>query len=92
MDDYEKYRTNDTHDSLKSTTTMPVFLMRSFNTFNASARRVEIFRIIGALIPPPFRQRPLGSSNDGQQTLLKVKVFISFVVPVLHEGYTILTT
>ena len=45
---------------------MPVCLTRSF-TFNASARRVE-------LIPPSFRQRPLGSSNGGPKT-------------VFHKGY-----
>ena len=74
------YLTNDIHDSLKSITTMPVCLTRSF-TFNASARRVEIFRIIGALIPPPFHQQPLGSSNGGPQTLLKVKSMHKFCFP-----------
>ena len=88
MDGNEKYLTNDIHNSLKSVTTMPACLARSF-TFNASAQCVEIFRIIGALIPPPFRQQPLGSLNGGPQTLLKVNVFINFAVPVFHEGCTI---
>ena len=50
-------------------------------TFNASARRVENFRIIGTLIPPPLCQRPLGSSNGGPQTLLKVKSMHKFCFP-----------
>ena len=44
--------------SLERVTIMPVCLTRSF-IFNASALRVENFRIIGTLMPPPFRQRPL---------------------------------
>ena len=66
--------------SLERVTTMPVCLMSSF-TFNASARLVENFRIIGTLIPPPLRQRPLGSSNGGPQTLLKVKSMHKFCSP-----------
>ena len=50
-------------------------------TFNASARLVENFRIIGTLIPPPLCQRPLGSSNGGPQTLLKVKSMHKFCFP-----------
>ena len=61
---------------------MPVCLTSSF-TFNASARLVENVRIIGTLImiPPPLRQRPLGSSNGGPQTLLKVKSMHKFCFP-----------
>ena len=77
---------NHIHDSLKSITTMPVCLKRSFTFTDASARRVEILRIIEELIPPPFRQQPLGSSNGGPQTLLMVKVFISFALPVFSWG------
>ena len=66
--------------SLERVTTMPVCLTSSF-TFNASARLVENFRIIGTLIPPPLRQRPLGSSNGGPQTLLKVKSMHKFCFP-----------
>ena len=56
-------------------------------TFNASARRVENFRIlIGTLIPPPFRQRTLGSSSGGPQTLLKVKSMHKFCFPCFSEG------
>ena len=50
-------------------------------TFNASARLVGNFRIIGTLIPPPLCQRPLGSSNGGPQTLLKVKSMHKFCFP-----------
>ena len=48
--------------SLKILTFMPVRPTRSF-TFTASVRRIVNFRITGTLIPPPFLQRPLGSSN-----------------------------
>ena len=66
--------------SLERVTTMPVCLTSSF-TFNASARLVENFTIIRTLIPPPLCQHPLGSSNGGPQTLLKVKSIHEFCFP-----------
>ena len=71
--------------SLERVTIMPVCLTHSF-TFTASALRVVNFRIIGTLIPPPFRQRPLGSSNGGPQTLLKVKIIHYFFFPCFSHG------
>ena len=66
--------------SLERVTTMPVCLSSSL-TFNASARLVENFRIIGTLIPPLLRQRLLGSSNGGPQALLKMKSMHKFCFP-----------
>ena len=71
--------------SLERFTIMPVCLTHSF-TFTASALRVVNFRIIGTLIPPPFHQRPLGSSNGGPQTLLKVKIIHYFCFPCFSHG------